>query len=150
MRHVPATPSYWSLEQAAARNAADPYRGSAADAVNELEAHLKRAISLQRIATCRWGVSVGGVDSSTIVALMQADTSRAVKTYTIGYRESEYSEAEYARAVAKHLGTDHTELYVTAREALQVVRGCRSSTTSPSATVRPYRRCSYPNSRAGT
>jgi asparagine synthase (glutamine-hydrolysing) len=118
----PQPRSYWSLEQAAARNAADPYRGSAADAVNELEAHLKRAISLQRIADVPLGAFLsGGVDSSTIVALMQADTSRAVKTYTIGYRESEYSEAEYARAVAKHLGTDHTELYVTAREALQVV-----------------------------
>jgi asparagine synthase (glutamine-hydrolysing) len=92
------------------------------DAVGELEAHLTRAISLQRIADVPLGAFLsGGVDSSMIVALMQAASSSAVKTYTVGYHESAYSEAGYAQAVAKHLGTDHTELFVTAREALEVV-----------------------------
>ncbi|MEA3198297.1 MAG: hypothetical protein QOF32_2349, partial [Gammaproteobacteria bacterium] len=113
---------YWSLRHAVERGATDPYRGSDMDAVGELEAHLTRAISLQRIADVPLGAFLsGGVDSSMIVALMQAASSSAVKTYTVGYHESAYSEAGYAQAVAKHLGTDHTELFVTAREALEVV-----------------------------
>jgi asparagine synthase (glutamine-hydrolysing) len=119
---LPEPRSYWSLRQAVERGATDPYRGSDTDAVAELGAHLTRAISLQRIADVPLGAFLsGGVDSSTIVALMQASTSHPVKTYTVGYHESDYSEARYAQAVAKHLGTDHTELFITGREALEVV-----------------------------
>ena len=119
---LPEPRTYWSLLQAVERGRADPYGGGDAEAIDELEAHLKRAVSLQRIADVPLGAFLsGGVDSSTIVALMQDDAAHPVKTYTVGYGESAFSESRYARDVAEHLGTDHTDLHVSAREALDVI-----------------------------
>ena len=63
----------------------------------------------------------GGVDSSAIVAVMQAQSSRPIKTYTIVFSEEKYNEAKHAKAVANHLGTEHTELYVTHNDALNII-----------------------------
>jgi asparagine synthase (glutamine-hydrolysing) len=100
----------------------DPFAGSEAEAVAELERLLRQSIAGQRVADVPLGaVLSGGIDSSTVVALMQAQSGRPVKTFTIGFHEGEYNEAEHAKAVARHLGTDHTELYVTPDEAMAVI-----------------------------
>jgi asparagine synthase (glutamine-hydrolysing) len=114
--------SYWSLREVAEAGLSQPFVGSDADATEELERRLQRAVSLQSVADVPLGAFLsGGIDSTTVVALMQVRASRPVKTFTIGFHEAEYQEAEYAKSVAQILGTDHTELYVTPREAMQVI-----------------------------
>jgi len=113
---------YWSLRQVAERGQAQPFAGSETEAVTALEAHLLEAIGLQMIADVPLGAFLsGGIDSSTVVALMQAQSSRPVKTFTIGFHEEGYNEAQHARVVARHLGTEHTELYLTPNEAMNVI-----------------------------
>lgn len=121
---TPAVPavSYWSLDAAIAEAQQDPFTGTPEEAVDALEAALSRAVSGQMMADVPLGAFLsGGVDSSTVVALMQAQSPVPVKTFTIGFHEAGYNEAEHAKAVARHLGTDHTELYVTAAEAQAVI-----------------------------
>jgi asparagine synthase (glutamine-hydrolysing) len=90
--------------------------------VNQLDGFLQSAVKQQMMADVPLGAFLsGGVDSSTVVALMQAQTSKAVKTFTIGFNEEGYNEAVHAKAVAKHLGTEHTELYVTSQQAMDVI-----------------------------
>lgn len=98
------------------------YAGSMSDAVGELETLLQQAVQAQVIADVPLGAFLsGGIDSSTVVALMQAQSSRPVKTFTIGFDDASLNEAAYAEAVAKHLGTDHVTLHVTSQDALNVV-----------------------------
>lgn len=113
---------YWSAEQKAEFGVANAFSGSADDAVNELETLLKSAVYQQMMADVPLGAFLsGGVDSSLIVALMQAQSARSVKTFAIGFEEKGYNEAVYAKAVARHLGTDHTELYITHEHAMEVI-----------------------------
>jgi len=113
---------YWSVREVAERGQAQPFSGSETKAVMALEAHLLESISLQMIADVPLGAFLsGGVDSSTVVALMQAQSSRPVKTFTIGFHEEGYDEAQHAKSVARHLGTEHTELYVMPKEAMNVI-----------------------------
>ena len=113
---------YWSARSIAEAGCADPFTGTETEAVDELERLLKQAVGQQMVAEVPLGAFLsGGIDSSTIVALMQSQSSRPVRTFTIGFQESAYNEAEHAKAVAHHLGTDHTELYVTAEETLAVL-----------------------------
>eukprot|EP01037_Dinobryon_pediforme_P016825 gene16825-17006_t len=113
--------AYWQLADAARQGQANLITDEA-DAVNQLGAALSEAVKLQSIADVPLGAFLsGGVDSSTIVALMQAQSSRPVKTFTIGFDEAGFDEAPHAAAVAKHLGTDHHELRVGADDAKAVI-----------------------------
>ncbi|HEY6107740.1 MAG TPA: asparagine synthase (glutamine-hydrolyzing) [Gemmatimonadales bacterium] len=113
---------YWSPREVAEQAAADPFRGSADDAVDALHELLTDAVKLRMEADVPLGAFLsGGLDSSTIVALMQANSSRPVRTFTIGFREERHDEARYAAAIARHLGTEHTEHYLTPAEALAVI-----------------------------
>ena len=119
---LPPPEPYWSLRSAVDDALAEPFTGGDHDAVNALEAHLQESIAFQMIADVPIGAFLsGGIDSSTVVALMQAQSRRPVKTFTIGFQETGYNEAEHARAVARHLGADHTELYVTSDSARAVI-----------------------------
>ena len=113
---------YWSATEVAERGAADPLTGNDGEVTDQLEQLLTTAVGRQMIADVPLGAFLsGGVDSSTIVALMQKQSTRPVKTFSIGFHEQGYDEAEHAKAVARHLGTDHTELYVTPAEARDVI-----------------------------
>ena len=113
---------YWSAKSTAESGIAHPFIGSEAEAVAQLDALLRDAVSLRMVADVPLGAFLsGGIDSSTVVALMQSVSSRPVKTFSIGVDDQSYNEAQYAKAVAQHLGTDHTELYITPQEALAVI-----------------------------
>lgn len=118
----PAIETYWSAAAMAQQGVTQPFEGSATEAVDALEVLLKDAVHRQMAADVPLGAFLsGGIDSSTVVALMQAQASRPVKTFTIGFNEEGYNEAVHAKAVAQHLGTQHTELYVSSQQALDVI-----------------------------
>ena len=113
---------YWSAKKWAETGQRNLFDGGDVEAREELERLLRQSVSKQMVADVPLGAFLsGGVDSSTIVALMQTQSDRAIKTFTIGSRSEGYNEAEQAKAVARHLGTDHTELYVTPEEAMAVI-----------------------------
>ena len=118
----PVIEEYWSGAKIAAAGVADPLKMDPARAADELERMLEYAIGRQMMADVPLGAFLsGGVDSSTVVAIMQKLSPRPVRTFTIGFHESEYNEAGHAKAVATHLRTDHTEIYVTSAEAMDVI-----------------------------
>ncbi|WP_406695902.1 asparagine synthase (glutamine-hydrolyzing) [Singulisphaera sp. Ch08] len=119
---VPEPVPYWSARSASQAGAVAPFHGTEVEAIDRIETLLREAVGLQMVADVPLGAFLsGGVDSSTIVALMQSQSPRPVKTFTIGFEEAGYDEACHAMAVARHLGTEHTELYVTANEAREVI-----------------------------
>ena len=112
---------YWDFRAVAEHGASNPLPDSA-QSIDGLEALIKNAVAMRMEADVPLGAFLsGGVDSSTIVALMQEQSGRKVRTFSIGFAEAQYNEGEHAAAVAKHLGTDHTELYASPNHALDVI-----------------------------
>jgi asparagine synthase (glutamine-hydrolysing) len=119
---VPESVPYWSLNDVVEEGLSTQFDGSETDAIDALEARLMDSIGSQMLADVPLGAFLsGGVDSSTVVALMQAQSSRRVKTYTIGSYDGDYNEAVHAKEVADHIGTEHTELFIHPKDALAVI-----------------------------
>jgi len=128
------TKPYWTLRSSVVRALAEPFKGSPEDAEQELDGLLRDAVRLRMHADVPLGAFLsGGIDSSTIVALMQAQSRRPVQTFAVGFQEEGYDESPDARVVAKHLGTDHTEVCLTSAEAIDLVRRLPSIFDEPFA-----------------
>src|SRR5690606_19369212 len=126
--------AYWSVPDTVSAGLANPLDGTPQDAVNLLEHELSRAVQGQMLSDVPLGAFLsGGIDSSAVVALMQAHSPRPVRTFTIGFDDDRYDEAPHAAAIANHLGTDHTELYVRPEDALAVIPGLSSRYDEPFA-----------------
>jgi asparagine synthase (glutamine-hydrolysing) len=119
---APAITTYWSALEVAERGTHNPLASGDADSIAQLDALMHRVIGDEMVSDVPLGAFLsGGVDSSALVAIMQADSTQQVRTFTIGFDEEAHNEAPHAMAVAKHIGTDHTELYVTPNDAMAVI-----------------------------
>lgn len=126
--------TYWDTLAIAAEGQKAPFQGSPQEAVDQLSNLLGQAVERQMVADVPLGAFLsGGIDSSAIVALMQSRSHRPIKTFTIGFTEKAYNEADHARAVANHLGTDHTEMIVSPADVLSVVPMLSKMYTEPFA-----------------
>lgn len=118
----PEITTYWSMKEAAFNGQKNKFKGSFDEASLELERLLKNSIKDQMVADVPVGAFLSaGIDSSTVVSLMQSLDTNSVKTFTIGMDDPKYNEAVYAKEIARHLGTEHTELYITEADAKAVI-----------------------------
>lgn len=116
------TRTYWSLESTVRRGRKAPFTGTHGEAVSILEGLLRDAVKIRMVADVPLGAFLsGGIDSTSIVALMQSESSQRVKTFTIGFSELNYNESEHASAIATHLGTAHEELQLNPSDVLDVI-----------------------------
>ena len=114
--------SYWSLKDVAQNGLNNQITKTAEEITGEFESKLEHTVAQRMISDVPLGAFLsGGIDSSTIVALMQKQSSVPVKTFTIGFEQEGFNEAEYAKQIANHLGTDHQEFYVSDQDALDVI-----------------------------
>jgi asparagine synthase (glutamine-hydrolysing) len=114
--------AYWSLRDSSSTRLRRLVDAKDEDFLNELDTRLKKAVKMRMVADVPLGAFLsGGIDSSLIVALMQAQSSRPVKTFTIGFGETSHNEALDAAIVARHLGTEHHEYYLSSRECVDMV-----------------------------
>jgi asparagine synthase (glutamine-hydrolysing) len=112
---------YWDAAEIVERAVNNPLPDHPAAVIDQLEHALEESIRLRMIADVPLGAFLsGGVDSSTVVGIMQKISTSPVRTFSIGFSDPQYNEAQFAREVARHLGTDHTELYVSDEDALAV------------------------------
>jgi asparagine synthase (glutamine-hydrolysing) len=119
---APEQERYWDPAVVLSARRASGFTGSAHEATQALEALLRRVISQEMVADVPIGAFLsGGTDSSLVTALMQAESERRIRTFTIGFHDEQFNEAPFAQAVAKHLGTEHTEVMLAPDEALQFV-----------------------------
>ncbi|QJB56592.1 asparagine synthase (glutamine-hydrolyzing) [Pseudodesulfovibrio sp. zrk46] len=113
---------YWSPSDVWDHGIRNPFLGTEEDAVVELEKILTDAVGLRMLSDVPLGALLsGGIDSSVVTALMQKQSAQPVKTFSVGFQEAAFNEAEFARKVASHLGTDHTELMVSPQNLLDAV-----------------------------
>ena len=113
---------YWSARRIAEQGVADTYSDPPEEAIEELCAVLGDAVKQRMVSDVPLGALLsGGIDSSTVVALMQAQSERPIETYTIGFHHSDYNEAQHATKIASHLGTRHNELYMTSAEVMTII-----------------------------
>lgn len=114
--------TYWSLQDAMTRSLNESFHSDEDEIIGMLDEKLKTTIKEKMIADVPLGAFLsGGIDSSTIVAIMQAVSNRPVKTFTIGFTEKGYNESSQAKAIAAHLGTDHTELIISPNDAFTII-----------------------------
>ena len=113
---------YWSMKEVAKKGETNPFRGSEEEATEELERLLKASIADQMVADVPVGAFLSsGIDSTTVVALMQSLSNNQVRSFTIGVDDSKMNEAAVAKQIAEHLGTKHTELYISEKDAREVI-----------------------------
>jgi asparagine synthase (glutamine-hydrolysing) len=119
---LPTPMPYWSLANAAAQGREQPFKGTFNDAVDALEVLVRQAVQMQSVADVPVGAFLsGGIDSSTVVAMMQSATTSKVTTFSIGMPDVKMDESQHAAAVARHLGTNHVEHMIQPNEALDLI-----------------------------
>lgn len=118
----PQITTYWSIKKVAKHGEETPFTGTFEEASRGLEERLKDSIKDQMVADVPVGAFLSsGIDSTTIVSLMQSLNSKPIRTFTIGVEDNKYNEATVAKDIAKYLGTDHTEMYITESDAKAVI-----------------------------
>ena len=128
------TTTYWSAREAATGGVTHRFRGSEEEASHELESLLRDAVQLRMVSDVPIGMFLsGGVDSSLVAAMMQAQSEAPVRTFAMGFTDAAYDEAPFAAAVARHLGTNHTEMYVTPDDVVGVIPKLASMYDEPFA-----------------
>jgi len=114
--------AFWSLKEVAINAQSNIYTGNTIEAINDLDKLLSHSVKEQMEADVPLGAFLsGGVDSSLIVSIMQSQSSSPVESFSIGFDEEGYNEAVYSKQIAQHLGTKHTDLYVSAQDAINVI-----------------------------
>ena len=120
--HKEQSKTYWSVREAADAGQLEPFSGTEQDALEELNRLLTQSITAQMSSDVPLGAFLsGGIDSSTVTALMQSQTSSPIQTFTVGFLNKNYNEANHAKAVASYLGTNHTEIYATSEDAIGII-----------------------------